>query len=47
MSNKKEKVRDLELAALISCTAVAGFFVVYWTLQIEDVLALLKMAYGE
>ena len=47
MTNKKNKVRDMEIAALISCTAVAGFFVIYWYLQIEDVLALLKLAYGE
>jgi hypothetical protein len=47
MTDKKKKVLDLEIAAIISCTAVAGFFVIYWTLQIEDVLALLRMAYGE
>lgn len=47
MNDKQKSTRDLELAALISCTTVAGFFLVYWYLQIEDVLALLKMAYGE
>ena len=46
MKDEKNRVRDLEIAALISCAAVAGFFVIYWYLQIEDVLALLKLAYG-
>lgn len=47
MNDKKKSTRDMELAARISCTAVVGFFLVYWYLQIEDVLALLEMAYGE
>ena len=44
--NEKEITMDLEIAASIACIAIIGSFAVYWLMQIEDVLALLKMAYG-
>ena len=39
-------VRDRETAAIVSSTAILGFFLIYWTLQIQEVRAMLALAYG-
>jgi hypothetical protein len=41
-SNKK----DLQLAALLASASILVFALVYWAIQIQDVLATLAMAYG-
>ena len=45
-TNQQRKTRDLQLAALLTSLTVITFLVVYWVLQIEDVLEMLALAYG-
>ena len=45
-TNQQRQTRDLQLAAFLTSAAVITFFVVYWVLQIEDVLEMLALAYG-
>ncbi len=39
-------IRDLQSAAVTISVAILIFFVVYWSIQIESVRDLLRMAYG-
>lgn len=41
-----DKERDLQLAALVASATIIAGFLVYWLVQIQDVLEMLKMAYG-
>ncbi len=45
-TNQQRQTRDLQLAALLTSVTVITFFVIYWVLQIEDVLEMLALAYG-
>ena len=43
---KYSKIRDRETSALVASAAILGFFVIYWTLQIQEVREMLALAYG-
>lgn len=45
-NNDKKQTGDLQLAALLASATVITFFVIYWLAQIEDVRAMLALAYG-
>jgi hypothetical protein len=40
------KKRDQQLAALLAALSIIGFALIYWGMQIQDVLETLAMAYG-
>jgi len=42
MDNKK---KDQQLAALLAALSIIGFALIYWAVQIRDVLETLAMAY--
>jgi hypothetical protein len=44
--NQERTFRDQEMAAVVASAAILGFFVVYWILQIQEVRAMLALAYG-
>ena len=44
--NNNPEDRDLVLSAIIASGSIATVFVMYWALQIQDVIELLEMAYG-
>ena len=44
--NSEDRLRDLKMATVIASTAILGFFVIYWSLQIQEVRAMLELAYG-
>ncbi|MEH6568854.1 MAG: hypothetical protein V7709_07265 [Halioglobus sp.] len=41
-----KNVRDRETAAIVSSTAILGFFLIYWALQVQEVREMLALAYG-
>jgi hypothetical protein len=43
MENKK---RDRQLAAVLAALTIIGFALIYWGIQIQNVLDTLAMAYG-
>ncbi len=38
--------KDLQLAALVASATIVAGFLVYWLVQIQDVRAMLELAYG-
>ena len=38
--------KDAQLAAVIASSVIAVGFVIYWTIQIQDMLEMLALAYG-
>jgi hypothetical protein len=42
----QSKSRDQQLAAIIASGAIMAFFVVYWFGEVQEVRAMLKLAYG-
>ncbi len=41
-----DRNKDRQLAALLAASGIIGFALVYWAVQIGDVLKTLAMAYG-
>jgi hypothetical protein len=42
----ENKQRDRQLAAVLAALTIIGFALIYWGIQIQDVLDTLAMAYG-
>jgi hypothetical protein len=45
-SGKRDRMDDLELAALLAAAVVIVGFLGYWFVQIQDVREMLDLAYG-
>ncbi len=45
-NNQELKDKDLLVSAFVSSSVIVVGFVVYWAVQIKDVIELLKLAYG-
>ena len=43
---EKSRLKDEQLAAILSCASIAAFLIWYWTGQIQSVIELLRLAYG-
>jgi hypothetical protein len=42
----KPKLNDEQLAAVLAASTIVIGFLVYWSVQIQDVLEMLELAYG-
>ena len=45
-NNKNATDKDLLVSAFVSSSVIVVGFVVYWAVQVKDVIELLKLAYG-
>jgi hypothetical protein len=45
-SSTERSRKDAQLAALLASGAIIIGFALYWTVQIQDTLAMLALAYG-